>query len=399
MKKKLLVTLLLAVLFSLGAVSVFASDYIFSVNMSVDNGLPEPFISVSFTPGFSFPASEPHSLGQTYSMSYFSYTTKSAQLFNKGTSIQPVTVNIASPDNVYTDYHYYVGSNAGPVVPYLRLDYGFTAGSQYVISLTYDYHVYFSSLGFTADLSSDGSQYPADPKWYMTSASTLSYYSGFMSSPSSSTQLVRLPFYTASTDDEGISSDPNSLRLSRFSDYYDFLIIQHFDSLRTNSITTKFLVSFKTDCTWVAFNFFPSNIALSYSSLGLFGLKASVSEITTYSELEDYLDSGFGAGNQGQTDQANQIDAADEKLDEFTKTTFSNIDDYKKSLVFDVNSWVEAASALGYIQRVFMLIWDNSPTQIITLSLMLGLAMLLLGRGAKAAVSSRNKRSGGGDSS
>ena len=34
---------------------------------------------------------------------------------------------------------------------------------------------------------------------------------------------------------------------------------------------------------------------------------------------------------------------------------------------------------------IFMLIWDNSPTQVIVLSLMVGLCLLILGRGPRVA--------------
>jgi hypothetical protein len=49
-----------------------------------------------------------------------------------------------------------------------------------------------------------------------------------------------------------------------------------------------------------------------------------------------------------------------------------------------------------------MIIWNNSPSQIIVLSLMLGLAMYLLGRGpafqrAEAAAARRERRNRGGD--
>ena len=57
-----------------------------------------------------------------------------------------------------------------------------------------------------------------------------------------------------------------------------------------------------------------------------------------------------------------------------------------------MDSWLDFQSGLDYVRRIFMIIWNNSPTQVITLSLMLGLAMYLLGRGAvfNDAIASRN---------
>lgn len=79
---------------------------------------------------------------------------------------------------------------------------------------------------------------------------------------------------------------------------------------------------------------------------------------------------------------------------------WTNVNNYKTDLTFNLDSWSDAANGLSYVSGVFMVIWDNSPTQIIILSLMLGIAMLAIGRGVMAAVrvSNRNSRRNSQDS-
>lgn len=85
-----------------------------------------------------------------------------------------------------------------------------------------------------------------------------------------------------------------------------------------------------------------------------------------------------GVKNNELNDEANNQSQQEEQL-------WTNVNTYKSQLDFGVDSWSDAADGLGYVTDVFLLIWDNSPTQIITLSLMLGIGMLAIGRGVMAA--------------
>lgn len=98
-------------------------------------------------------------------------------------------------------------------------------------------------------------------------------------------------------------------------------------------------------------------------------------------------------------DKVDEVDNAGQQQAQQEEDTWNNINSYKGDLEFSID-WSEAASGLSYVSGIFMMIWDNSPTEIITLSLMLGIAMLGIGRGVQAAIrSSRSSgRKGGGDS-
>lgn len=97
-------------------------------------------------------------------------------------------------------------------------------------------------------------------------------------------------------------------------------------------------------------------------------------------------------------DKVDEVDNAGQQQAQQEEDTWNNINSYKGDLDFSID-WSEVTSGLSYVSGIFMMIWDNSPTEIITLSLMLGIAMLGIGRGVQAAVRvSRNfNRKGGGD--
>lgn len=101
------------------------------------------------------------------------------------------------------------------------------------------------------------------------------------------------------------------------------------------------------------------------------------------------------ATNSGQAELTNQFDTVAGDLHSYEEQIFQDIDDYKVQLNFSLNTWSEVQDGLGYVRKIFMIIWDNSPTQIVTLSLMLGLAMYLLGRGAVFERAARRSRRGG----
>ena len=104
----------------------------------------------------------------------------------------------------------------------------------------------------------------------------------------------------------------------------------------------------------------------------------------------------FIAGEAVNPDQSGLIDDVDnagQQQQQQEDQLWNNINSYKGDLTFNLDDWSEAAGGLSYVSGIFMQIWNNSPTQIIILSLMLGIAMLSIGRGAMAAVRvSRNRR-------
>lgn len=107
-------------------------------------------------------------------------------------------------------------------------------------------------------------------------------------------------------------------------------------------------------------------------------------------------DDDFIAGeaiNPDQSGLVEDVDNAGQQQQQQEDKLWTNINSYKGDLTFNLDDWSEAAGGLSYVSSIFMTIWNNSPTQIIVLSLMLGIAMLSIGRGAMAAVRvSRNRR-------
>lgn len=89
--------------------------------------------------------------------------------------------------------------------------------------------------------------------------------------------------------------------------------------------------------------------------------------------------------NSGQAGATQQLQQAVNQTEQFEQQMFQDVSTYTSQLNFGLGDWAEAAAGISYIGSVFMLIWDNSPVQPIILSLMLGLCMLLLGRGARVA--------------
>lgn len=99
-----------------------------------------------------------------------------------------------------------------------------------------------------------------------------------------------------------------------------------------------------------------------------------------------------GALNPSQDQIVSDVDDAGESQASQEKELWTNINTYKGNLDFTLSGWDSASSGLSYVRDIFMIIWNNSPTQIITLSLMLGIAMLSIGRGVGAAVRVSRKR-------
>ena len=100
-----------------------------------------------------------------------------------------------------------------------------------------------------------------------------------------------------------------------------------------------------------------------------------------------------GAINPDQSGLVEDVDNAGQHQQQQEDQLWNNINSYKGDLTFNLDDWSEAAGGLSYVSGIFMQIWNNSPTQIIILSLMLGIAMLSIGRGVQAAVRvSRNRR-------
>lgn len=91
------------------------------------------------------------------------------------------------------------------------------------------------------------------------------------------------------------------------------------------------------------------------------------------------------AYNPQQDVKNNELNDEANKQSQQEAQLWQNVNTYKSQLDFGLNSWSDAAGGLDYVTDVFLLIWNNSPTQIITLSLMLGIGMLAIGRGVMAA--------------
>ena len=92
-----------------------------------------------------------------------------------------------------------------------------------------------------------------------------------------------------------------------------------------------------------------------------------------------------GAVNSGQAGANQEIQDNVGQLEDFDNKIFTDVSDYTSQLDFGLGDWSDAAAGISYIGSIFMLIWDNSPTQVIVLSLMVGLCLLILGRGPRVA--------------
>lgn len=99
--------------------------------------------------------------------------------------------------------------------------------------------------------------------------------------------------------------------------------------------------------------------------------------------LDDVMSSAVNPDQSGLIDD---VDNAGQQQAQQEEQLWTNINSYKGDLTFNLDDWSEAAGGLSYVSGIFMQIWNNSPTQIIILSLMLGIAMLSIGRGVHAAV-------------
>lgn len=104
---------------------------------------------------------------------------------------------------------------------------------------------------------------------------------------------------------------------------------------------------------------------------------------------DNSLSSGINPDQSGKTDELNNIGGQHSSQE---NQLWQNINTYKSDISFSLDGWDDAAAGLSYVTNVFMLIWNNSPTQAIVLSLMLGIAMLSIGRGVSAAVRVSHRR-------
>lgn len=103
-------------------------------------------------------------------------------------------------------------------------------------------------------------------------------------------------------------------------------------------------------------------------------------------DLYDETESKWqGAVNSGQAGANQEIQDNVGQLEDFDNKIFTDVSDYTSQLDFGLGDWSEAAAGISYIGSIFMLVWDNSPTQVIVLSLMVGLCLLILGRGPRVA--------------
>lgn len=109
---------------------------------------------------------------------------------------------------------------------------------------------------------------------------------------------------------------------------------------------------------------------------------------------DDYV--AGAALNPDQDQKTNDLIDAGNRQAGQERQLWQNINNYKSNISFGLDGWDDAVNGLAYVTNIFMSIWDNAPTQPIVLSLMLGIAMLSIGRGVSAAVRvSRNRHSKG----
>lgn len=128
---------------------------------------------------------------------------------------------------------------------------------------------------------------------------------------------------------------------------------------------------------------------LSFQMLTGFTHSSDCDVVQAIEDQTQHIDDGFKGGlnpDQGRLD--GEISGGIADMDSFESDVFADINDYKGQLDFGFGDFAEAGAGLDYIRNVFMMVWNNSPVQPIVLSLMLGVALLLLGRGVAAATSS-----------
>lgn len=114
-------------------------------------------------------------------------------------------------------------------------------------------------------------------------------------------------------------------------------------------------------------------------------LGQSIADVTSalnriQQETDDRYTQSVDPGQAAATDQ---LQSEIDKSEAFESQIFEDVNTYTKQLDFGLSDWGEAASGISYISSIFMMIWNGSPKQPIILSLMFGLCMLLLGRGAR----------------
>lgn len=148
---------------------------------------------------------------------------------------------------------------------------------------------------------------------------------------------------------------------------------------------------------WYSYTFTPSREFESFSCIALTGnfsgsgtLYFSASIVVgsgsesqgIYDDVDDKFQESV---NPGQDEANQQLQDSVGQLEDFDNSVFTDVSQYTSQLDFGLGDWSEAAAGISYIGSIFMLVWDNSPTQVIVLSLMVGLCLLILGRGPRVA--------------
>lgn len=96
----------------------------------------------------------------------------------------------------------------------------------------------------------------------------------------------------------------------------------------------------------------------------------------------DSLNDSFGSQIN---DTADEITSADTAISAHESQAFNQINTATAQLDFSDSTFLNYAAGLGFVSDTFMLIWSNSPvlSGIITVSLMIGAILLILGRGGR----------------
>lgn len=158
----------------------------------------------------------------------------------------------------------------------------------------------------------------------------------------------------------------------------NYSITDHVDKIRNNSHVGYFVIHVSAPISSVQFTlvFNDSFTGVIYGGLARMDINQSAQD----------------AINPDQSGLVDDVDNAGQQQAQQEEKLWTNINSYKGDLTFNLDDWSEAAGGLSYVSGIFMSIWNNSPTQIIILSLMLGIAMLSIGRGVQTALSvSRNR--------
>lgn len=282
-----------------------------------------------------------------------------------------------------------VNRNFVTVISHLRSDYYHFLGDE---SFVLRYPTYqrvavfrnFSLISYLTGVSSDG-YYEA-----VSADFDLIQFETFVNSDLSSSDvpilMADVPYMVSLSFPGSYTHVPDSVYLN-FLGYGLNAESFTFDSILGNVTVSAYFIPVKSiSLDYFAFRFSGSSLQMSTSGTVRCSFVRAPDLLVQDLQASD-------AVNPGQSAVTDQLQQGAAQLEAFDQKTFEDVTKYTAQLNFGLGDWAEAASGISYIGSVFMLIWDNSPTQPIILSLMLGLCMLVLGRGARIAAAASSGKS------